>query len=73
MSKIIPIKPIKKSRIGLYTIGLKAYWAQFPGLKDRMLEYNQFLQKGMSEHGEIFNYGLVDSETEGRSAGEWFN
>ena len=73
MSKIIPIKPIKRSRIGLYTIGLKAYWAQFPGLKDRMLEYNQFLQKGMSEHGEIFNYGLVDSETEGRSAGEWFN
>ena len=38
-----------------------------------MIEYNQFLQKGMSEQGEIFNYGLVDSEIEGRSAGEWFN
>ena len=73
MKKINPIKPIIKPRIGLYTIGLKAYWAQFPGLKDRMIEYNQFLQKGMSELGEIFNYGLVDCEIEGRSAGEWFN
>jgi len=73
LSKLIPLKPIKKPRIGLYTIGLKAYWTQFPGLKDRMIEYGQFLEKGMSEQGEIFNYGLVDTETEGRKAGEWFN
>jgi len=73
MLKLTPIKPIKKPRIGLYTIGLKAYWSQFPGLKDRMIEYGEFLQKGMCEHGEIFNYGLVDTEEEGRKAGEWFN
>jgi L-arabinose isomerase len=27
----------------------------------------------MSEHGEVFNFGLVDSEAEARRAGEWFN
>jgi L-arabinose isomerase len=73
MEKLLQIKPIKKPRIGLYTIGLKAYWTQFTGLKDRMIEYGKFLEKGMSEKGEIFNYGLVDTETEGRKAGEWFN
>lgn len=73
MSKLIPIKPVKKARIGLYTIGLKAYWTQFPGLKDRVIEYGMFMEKKMCQWGEIFNYGLVDTEIEGRKAGEWFN
>lgn len=68
-----PIKPIKKARVGLYTIGLQAYWDQFPGLKDRLTEYGGFLEKKMSQAGEVFNYGLVDTEGEGRKAGEWFN
>lgn len=68
-----PIKSIRKPRIGLYSIGLRAYWSQFPGLKERLIEYGRFLEKGMSQHGEIFNYGLVDTEGEGRKAGEWFN
>lgn len=68
-----PIKPIKKGRVGLYTIGLKAYWDQFPGLKERLIEYGNFIENKMSQYGEIFNYGLVDSEAEARKAGEWFN
>lgn len=67
------IKPTRKPRIGLYSIGLRAYWSQFPGLKERLVEYGQFLEKGMSQYGEIYNYGLVDTEGEGRKAGEWFN
>lgn len=73
MSLMNPIKPIKKARIGLYTIGLQAYWDQFPGLKDRLTEYGSFLENKMSHAGEVFNYGLVDTEGEGRRAGEWFN
>lgn len=71
--QITTIKEKKMPRIGIYTIGLKTYWSQFKGLKERMIEYGSFLEKGMSEQGEIFNYGLVDDETEGRKAGEWFN
>jgi L-arabinose isomerase len=70
---IKPLKPTKKPRIGLYSIGLRAYWSQFPGLEERLKNYGRFLEKGMSAYGEIFNYGLVDTEMEGRKAGEWFN
>ncbi|HEY0828890.1 MAG TPA: L-fucose/L-arabinose isomerase family protein [Bacilli bacterium] len=73
MSRLLPIKAVKKPRIGLYSIGLRAYWAQFPGLRERLIEYGRFLEKGMSGLGEVFFYGLVDTEAEGRTAGEWFN
>lgn len=73
MSKFLPIKPIKKPRIGLYSIGLKAYWGQFPGLKDRMTEYGNFIESKMSKLGEVYNYGLVDTVAEGKNAGEYFN
>ena len=32
-----PIKPAKKPRIGLYSVGLRAYWEQFPGLRERLI------------------------------------
>lgn len=67
------IKPVKKARVGLYTIGLQAYWSQFSGLKERLMEYGKFIEKKMTQHGEVFNFGLVDSETSARRVGEWFN
>jgi L-arabinose isomerase len=73
MSILSPIKNVKRARIGLYSIGLEAYWAQFPGLRERLIEYGQFLEKKMSQYGDIFNFGLVDQEARGRAAGEWFN
>jgi L-arabinose isomerase len=73
MTMLTPIKPIKKPRIGLYTIGLRAYWSQFPGLRERLLEYGHFMEKRMSEWGDVSFYGLVDTEEEARKAGEWFN
>lgn len=73
MQKLNPIKPTKKARVGLYTIGLQAYWGQFLGLKERLREYGKFIEDKMSQHGEVFNFGLVDSEAAARRAGEWFN
>jgi len=73
MSFMQPIKPAKKARIGLYSVGLRAYWEQFPGLRDRLIEYGKYIERRMSEWGEVYNYGLVDTETEGRQAGEWLN
>jgi L-arabinose isomerase len=67
------IKPALKPRIGLYTIGLRAYWEQFPGLRERLNEYGGHIERRLKTWGEVFNYGLVDSEVEGRAAGEWFN
>ncbi|QIZ05405.1 arabinose isomerase [Priestia megaterium] len=73
MQKLTPIKPVKKARVGLYTIGLQAYWGQFSGLKERLIGYGKFIETKMSQHGEVYNFGLVDSEGAAKRAGEWFN
>jgi len=67
------IKPSLKPRIGLYSVGLKAYWDQFPGLKDRLENYGKFIENRMSQYGEVYNFGIVDEEEKGREAGEYFN
>jgi L-arabinose isomerase len=28
-------------RVGLFSIGLDAYWPQFPGLEEKLLRYNE--------------------------------
>ncbi|MDD3339185.1 MAG: L-fucose/L-arabinose isomerase family protein [Lachnospiraceae bacterium] len=73
MEKLTKLKPSKKARIGLYSAGLHTYWAQFEGLYDCLMEYNHFLEEKMSEYGEVYNFGMVDTEDKGRAAGEYFN
>lgn len=73
MSVIEALKPVKKARIGLYTVGLKAYWGQFDGLRERLVNYGRFIESKLARYGEVSNFGLVDDETSGRAAGEWFN
>lgn len=73
MSKINQIKAVKKARIGLYSVGLKAYWNQFGGLKERLINYGKFIERNLSEYGEVYNFGMVDDEVSGRVAGEWLN
>lgn len=73
MAQLPPIKSVKCPRIGLYSIGLRAYWDQFPGLRERLIDYGRFIENKLSAWGDVFNYGLVDTEGEGRKAGEWLN
>ena len=73
MKELTRLKDIKKARIGLYSAGLQAYWAQFAGLKDTLVGYNEFIAKKLSAYGQVFNFGLVDTEDGGRKAGEYFN
>jgi len=60
-------------RIGLYSAGLQAYWNQFPGLKDRLLFYANFIKERLLDYAEVFYFGLVDEESAGHEAGEYFN
>ena len=71
MSLFTPIKPARKPRVGLYSVGLRAYWDQFPGLRERLIAYGQFIERRLSAWAEVVNFGLVDTEGEGRRAGEW--
>lgn len=67
-------KKYKKPRIGIYTMGLKAYWSQFQGLKERLTEYGEYITARVESLGaEVFFFGLVDCEQAGRECGEYFN
>ncbi|MGN0243867.1 MAG: arabinose isomerase [Lachnospiraceae bacterium] len=67
------IRVPKRARIGFYSAGLNTYWNQFEGLKDCLMSYNKFIEKSLSEFGDVFNFGMVDTEETGRAAGEYFN
>jgi L-arabinose isomerase len=67
------LKDTRRARVGIYSAGLHAYWAQFAGLEARLKGYNAFIGNKVSAWGEVFNFGLVDSETKAREAGEYFN
>jgi L-arabinose isomerase len=71
MPTLSQIKPARRPRIGLYSLGLRAYWEQFPGLRERLIGYGRFIEERLSAWGEVSNFGLVDTEAAGRQAGEW--
>ena len=66
------MKQCKRVKIGLYSAGLHAYWAQFEGLKERLDGYNAFLAEKLSADGDVYNFGFVDTEEKGLAAGEYF-
>ena len=68
------IKANRKVRVGLYTVGLRAYWHQFRGLRERLVGYGAHCARKIAALGDadVFNYGLVDCAEEGMRAGEYF-
>ena len=60
-------------KIGLFGIGLDAYWPQFDGLKDQLESYLQIVElKLASIHPQIINLGLVDNIDKAFEAGSKF-
>ena len=68
-----PIKPTKRARIGLYSIGHAHYWEQFAGLLDRLCGYGRFLERQLGQWGEVHYAGMIDDEAKARRAAEEFN
>lgn len=73
MSELTKLKNTKKARIGFYSAGLHAYWDQFECLYDCLMGYNGFIAQRLGDFGEVYNFGMVDTEEKGREAGEYFN
>ena len=48
-------KANRKARIGVYTTGLKAYWPQFKGLKERLEGYGRFIAEKIAAFGDALN------------------
>lgn len=60
-------------RIGLFGIGLDAYWAQFSGLKERLEGYVREAAGRLARPGvEIVNLGLIDTPEKALEAGHEF-
>lgn len=60
-------------RIGLFGIGLDAYWPQFAGLKERLENYVEQVANRLERPGvEVFNLGLVDNPERAHVAGREF-
>lgn len=64
---------MKTCRIGLFGIGLEAYWLQFPGLQERLAGYLAEVHQMLARPGvEIVNLGLIDSVPKAFEAGHRF-
>lgn len=60
-------------KIGLFGIGLDAYWPQFEGLKERLESYLQVVaQKLCAMHPHLVNLGLIDTPEKAFEAGRAF-
>jgi L-arabinose isomerase len=60
-------------KIGLFGIGLDAYWPQFPGLEHRLKGYgNQVAQKLERAGAQVVNLGLIDTPEKAFTAGHQF-
>ena len=60
-------------KIGLFGIGLEAYWEQFSGLKKRLESYVSIVAQKIEEyHVEVINLGLIDTSQEAMDAGHRF-
>jgi len=60
-------------KIGLFGIGLEAYWTQFAGLEERLRGYVSQVADRLARPGvEIVNLGLIDSPEKAVVAGHQF-
>jgi L-arabinose isomerase len=64
---------IPEAKIGVFGIGLAAYWPQFEGLKERLEGYQQTVEERIAGMGaEVVSAGLVDTAPAAQRAGDRF-
>lgn len=60
-------------KIGLFGIGLDAYWPQFEGLRERLVSYTEVVAGRLARPGVVVvNLGLIDSPEKAFDAGHRF-
>src|SRR5512141_1531981 len=60
-------------KIGLFGIGLDAYWPQFPGLEERLKGYTRQVARKLEGAGaQVVNLGLIDTPEKALTAGHEF-
>lgn len=60
-------------KVGLFGIGLEAYWNQFPGLKEKLEAFMAVVSNRVTDFGkEVVNLGLIDTPQKAMEAGHAF-
>jgi len=60
-------------RVGLFSIGLEAYWSQFSGLRERLEAYNAAIAERLTGYGvDVLNLGMIDTPEKAMAAGHGF-
>ena len=60
------------ARVGVFAIGLEAYWSQFPELKERLEHYRGEVEEQIGQWSDVVSAGLVDTPERAHAAGERF-
>lgn len=63
---------IHRGKVGLFGIGLAAYWPQFPGMKERLEGYQEIVRQRLEQWAGVVDAGLVDNAPAAAVAGDRF-
>ena len=62
----------RKARVGLFGIGHPDYWHQFPGMLERLTDYERLVARRLAEHADVIDAGMVDNAHKAVAAGDRF-
>jgi L-arabinose isomerase len=62
----------RRAKVGVFGIGLEAYWEQFEGLKERLEGYQRSVEERIGQWATVVSAGLVDTAQKAYAAGERF-
>ena len=62
----------QRAKVGVFGIGLEAYWDQFEGLRDRLEGYQRSVEERIGQWATVVSPGLVDTAPKAYAAGERF-
>lgn len=73
LGSLLRQRKVHQARVGVFAIGLQAYWAQFLGLKERLEAYEREVESRLHEFGVcLVSAGLVDTAEAAVEAGREF-
>ena len=62
----------RRAKVGVFGVGLDAYWDQFPGLRDRLEGYLQSIETRIGQWAKVVSPGLIDTAPKAYAAGRQF-